>query len=65
MQQKIIDILTAYAARLASDDPSESGLECARKQGWIDEKGNPTEEGKKAAKAFMDQADTRSVFRIG
>ncbi len=65
MQQKIIDILTAYAARLASEDPSVSGMDCARKQGWIDENGKPTEDGKKAAKAFMEQEETRSVFRIG
>ncbi len=58
-------LLEDYAIRLYGGSEGKSATECAQIQGWIDADGKITPSGRDAARAFDDQSNTRSAFRIG
>ena len=65
MQTSITDVLITYAASMIATSSGDTPLAAAQRQGWLDAAGEPTPDGREAAKAFLDQERTRSAFRIG
>ena len=59
------DILMNYAGRFRDHKAGQTAVSYAQERGWVDENGEPTPDGKKAAAALKDQLNTRSAFRIG
>jgi hypothetical protein len=54
--------LEAFAAQLAGES-DESPVEAARSRGWLDENGEPTQEGRDLLQALDEQRQTRSALR--
>jgi len=54
--------ILAFSAHLRSDADKDATTS-AHRHGWLDEKGSPTEEGRKLVQALDEQSDTRSAFR--
>ena len=52
-------ILT-FAEHVGASDDAET---VAKRRGWLDDAGEPTEEGREVIEALGDQDGTRTVFR--
>ncbi|MEL6369095.1 MAG: hypothetical protein AAFY84_14755 [Pseudomonadota bacterium] len=65
MAMQIKDVILNFAARFSDHAAGQSAVHYAQERGWLDGEGEPTSEGKAAAKAFDDQSQTRSALRIG
>lgn len=65
MENQFVDTLLHYAARLSDGTGTDKAQHYAIAQGWLNEDGQITPEGRKTAEAFIDQEKNRSAFRIG
>ena len=60
-EQQTRDRILAFATQVGSSETAPE--ETARKRGWLDGEGRPTEEGVKLLESLGDQVGTRSVYR--
>lgn len=60
-EESLKDRIVAFATHVGSSETSAE--ESARKRGWLDDKGEPTESGRELIDALGDQGNTRTVFR--
>ena len=64
MQCNAEDVI-AYARYFMDQSASVTPKAYAVSQGWLDENGGTTPRGREFVKAFKEQQQTRSVFRVG
>jgi hypothetical protein len=62
------DVISAtilgFAHLLAGGRAGETAMSFAVSRAWVDERGRPTEDGRRLVAALRDQRQTRSTFRL-